>query len=81
MCLAVVGTGLLLWAKEPVAAPYVPNAKNFDRWVKFIRPNSRELSFEQIGWRNQFWPAVQQARELGRPVLLWTMNGHPLGCT
>lgn len=47
----------------------------------FIRPSADELSFEDIGWRNAFWPAVQEARALGRPILLWTMNGHPLGCT
>ncbi len=52
-----------------------------DHWAEFIRPSADELSYESIGWRNQFWPAVQLAQELGRPVLLWTMNGHPLGCT
>ena len=50
-------------------------------WADFIRPNAEELRYESIGWRNQFWPAVQLAQELGRPILLWTMNGHPLGCT
>ena len=50
-------------------------------WGDFIRPSAEELTFESIGWRNQFWPAVQIAQELERPILLWTMNGHPLGCT
>lgn len=58
-----------------------PDAKNLTEWAQFIRPNDEELSFERIGWRNSFWPAVEEARELGRPLLLWTMNGHPLGCT
>jgi hypothetical protein len=52
-----------------------------DQWAEFIRPSADELSYESIGWRNEFWPAVQLAQELGRPILLWTMNGHPLGCT
>lgn len=60
---------------------YTPNPKNFQDWVKFISPNKQESSFERIGWRNEFWPAVQEAKRLGRPILLWTMNGHPLGCT
>jgi hypothetical protein len=60
---------------------HVPDESNYTDWLAFIRPSSEELSFEQIGWRNQFWPAVQEARKLGRPILLWTMNGHPLGCT
>lgn len=55
--------------------------KNLTAWADFIRPNDDELSYESIGWRNTFWPAVEEARRLGRPILLWTMNGHPLGCT
>lgn len=55
--------------------------ENFAAWGAFIRPSANERKFEEIGWRNQFWPAVEEARKLGRPLLLWTMNGHPLGCT
>ena len=69
----------------PAAVPQapvsqVPSAKNLDEWLAFIRPSEKELSYEQIGWRNEFWPAVEEARRLGRPILLWTMDGHPLGC-
>lgn len=59
----------------------VPSEDNAHAWAAFIRPNEDELGYEAIGWRNSFWPAVEEARELGRPILLWTMNGHPLGCT
>ncbi len=59
----------------------VPDATNYRRWIEFITPSEEERSFERIGWRHQFWPAVEEARRLGRPILLWTMNGHPLGCT
>jgi hypothetical protein len=44
-------------------------------------PDATELAYLDVGWRNAFWPAVQEARALGRPILFWTMNGHPLGCT
>ncbi|MEM8713275.1 MAG: hypothetical protein AAGG01_20205 [Planctomycetota bacterium] len=64
------------------AAPSAPlSLETLDAWADFIRPNADELSYEAIGWRNAFWPAVEEARRLGRPILLWTMNGHPLGCT
>ncbi len=66
-------------------ATLLPPAKGVDawadQWAEFIRPSAEELTYESIGWRNEFWPAVQLAQELGRPILLWTMNGHPLGCT
>lgn len=58
-----------------------PNAENYRRWLTFIQPNAKEQAYKEIDWRNQFWPAVQEARALGRPILFWTMNGHPLGCT
>lgn len=58
-----------------------PNAKNFEYWLKFIQPDAKEQAYKEIDWRNSFWPAVQEAKQLGRPILLWTMNGHPLGCT
>lgn len=72
--------------KVAAPAPAVPASlelgpDNADAWAAFIRPDEDERRFEQVGWRNAFWPAVQEARALGRPLLLWTMNGHPLGCT
>lgn len=75
---------LLLLSLTAVAqseTSYVPSRENFVDWLKFIRPSEQELAFERVGWRSKFWPAVQEARRLGRPILLWTMNGHPLGCT
>ncbi len=69
--------GLLLAAPPSLA----PDAGNFREWHEFIRPSAQETAYTQVGWRNKFWPAVQEARRLGRPILFWTMNGHPLGCT
>lgn len=58
-----------------------PTAENYRTWLKFIQPDAQEQAYKEIDWRNHFWTAVQEARQLGRPILLWTMNGHPLGCT
>ena len=64
-----------------VEGPWEPTATNYKNLLTAIRPSEKENSWKSIGWRNQFWPAVQEAKALGRPILLWTMNGHPLGCT
>lgn len=58
-----------------------PNAQNFQQWLTFIQPDAKEQAYKEISWRNKLAPAIDEARELGRPILLWTMNGHPLGCT
>lgn len=63
------------------APPPPPTAKDYLQWMAAIEPNATELAYQQVEWRTAFWPAVQEARELGRPILFWTMNGHPLGCT
>lgn len=77
-------TGLVLASWSPAVAqdaPRLESDRDLERWLEFIRPSKAELAWERIGWRSRFWPAVEEARELGRPILLWTMNGHPLGCT
>ena len=77
--LAILALAASVVAQPPAAE--TPGPDNLDAWLAFIRPTAAERRYEEIGWRNSFWPAVQQAKELGRPILLWTMNGHPLGCT
>jgi len=62
------------------AAPEL-NDQTFAHWRDFIRPSAEEQGFLVIPWRESFATAVNQAREADRPVLLWAMNGHPLGCT
>lgn len=73
----------MLAAILALAIPQVvePNAANYEQWLKFIQPDAKEQAYKEIPWRNHFWTAVQEAKDLGRPILLWTMNGHPLGCT
>ncbi|MBK6942873.1 MAG: hypothetical protein IPH13_22095 [Planctomycetes bacterium] len=46
-----------------------------------IVPQDQDQDFLAIPWRAALWPALEEARGLDRPVLLWAMNGHPLGCT
>lgn len=74
---------ILTCLADPAAgqATRTVDQSNFKKWLEFIQPAKSELQYEKIGWRGAFWPAVQEAKKLGRPILLWTMNGHPLGCT
>lgn len=57
------------------------NEKNFTAWKKHILPAERDLKWQQIPWLNAFKDAVVAADSAGKPLLLWMMNGHPLGCT
>lgn len=55
--------------------------ESLETWANEIKPTTEELSFLKINWRPTLWQAVDEARQVGKPILLWAMNGHPLGCT
>lgn len=57
------------------------NKDNFSAWINHISPTHSELKFLEIPWLSTFEQGILTGDKQGKPVLLWTMNGHPLGCT
>jgi hypothetical protein len=55
--------------------------QNYADWCKHILPDTGELAWQQIPWVTTFKDGIVAADVAGKPLLLWTMNGHPLGCT
>ncbi len=55
--------------------------ETFERWRDYVLPAPDELLWLEIPWRPTFWRGVRAAHEQRKPILLWAMNGHPLGCT
>jgi hypothetical protein len=53
----------------------------FDRVRDFTLPTEKELGWRDIPWRNDLGRAVAEASQKEMPVLIWAMNGDPLGCT
>lgn len=58
-----------------------PDAENYEAWRTHVLPAESELVWLTIPWQSSFGDGIRRAREEARPVLLWVMNGHPLGCT
>ena len=46
-----------------------------------LKPAPAEQKWEQIPWMTRLWEARQRAAAEGKPILLWEMDGHPLGST
>jgi len=67
-------------AAVPDDAP-APDEKSYKHWIETILPSAEESRWKRLGWRSELWAAAQEAKTLDRPILLWAMNGHPLGCT
>src|SRR5262245_13697799 len=65
----------------PTKARVELNDRNFAEWRKPLLPATGELAWQQIPWATKFKDGIAAADAAGKPLLLWTMNGHPLGCT
>lgn len=62
-----------------LVAASVAQAQSVGERVAELRPQ-RE-AWQQIGWRTDLDFARREAARLQRPLYVWAMNGHPLGCT
>ena len=65
----------------PAKAKVELNDQNYAEWRKHILPDTGELAWQQIPWATTFKDGIVAADTARKPLLLWTMNGHPLGCT
>jgi hypothetical protein len=59
----------------------VLEGSSWDSWKTKIETDEAETNFLKIPWRIRFLTAMQEAQRLEKPVMLFVMNGHPLGCT
>jgi hypothetical protein len=73
--LAVVGVSALAGAAEPITP------QSFQELRAVIRPHEGEGKWARIPWLASLWEARQRAAAAGKPILLWEMDGNPLGCT
>jgi hypothetical protein len=62
------------------AEPPIP-PERFAKLFQVIQPRAEEQRWTQIPWQTNLWEARRQAAAAGKPILLWEMDGHPLGCT
>ncbi|MFO0851893.1 MAG: hypothetical protein U0871_25505 [Gemmataceae bacterium] len=67
-------------AVGPAAPPPAPSDAEFAALLKTIRPAAGEDVFATIPWQTSLWAAREKAAKEGKPILLWEMDGHPLGC-
>ena len=72
----LLATGLV------VALPLAGTAQGLDAKMKAVLPTAAEDRWSGFGWHTNIAVARReaQAQKQGKPVLLWVMNGNPLGC-
>ena len=57
------------------------DAADFDAWRAQLAPREDETRWQEIPWRDTLVAGLAAASAEQKPLLLWLMNGHPLGCT
>ena len=66
--------------QEPLSTAAEPvTAAEYGQLRAALTPPAQD--WQRIPWRLDLLAARREALALGRPLFLWSMNGHPLGCT
>ena len=72
----------LTWASVTVTRAAEPIApENFATLHALMKPAEAEWKWMAIPWQTSLWEARRKAADEGKPLLLWEMDGNPLGCT
>ena len=61
-------------------APVGLAAEDAARVQSLVPPAAGEDPFAAIPWQVNLWDTRVLAAATGKPILLWEMDGHPLGC-
>jgi hypothetical protein len=79
--LNVLAWGIAFMAVAPANAAEPIPAEKVEKLQALIKPGNGEDRWAAIPWQTSLWEARKLAAEQGKPILLWEMDGHPLGCT
>jgi hypothetical protein len=67
-------------AADQNAAPNRLTEAEFHRLQKLLRPDDEQL-WRSIPWKISVLDAQRVAAKENKPIFIWAMDGHPLGCT
>jgi hypothetical protein len=73
-CLAILLASLTSSSTEPIAT------EQFGKLHALIKPGPNDEKWNEIPWLSDLWEARKKAAADGKPILLWEMDGNPLGC-
>ena len=82
LVMLVMLTAVLSTSDErPSVEPPAITEESFSPWMAHIRARPSELAWLEIPWIDRLADGIREAGRQEKPLLLWAMNGHPLGCT
>ena len=69
----------ILFAASAVNAVELTESR-YDELLESLRPKPTEL-WRTIPWKISLVEAQNAATKANKPIFIWAMDGHPLGCT
>lgn len=80
VALPAFAAGYRFWPRSPLAIAPQLTDEEFEAVRAAVKPAPGEDLFAEIPWETSLWEARRKAAKDGKPILLWEMDGHPLGC-
>ena len=74
-----LASAILTLSIAPVLSKPELTTDTFASWHASLQPS--EEAWTTIPWQVSLAPAQKLALKEGRPLFVWAMDGHPLGCT
>src|SRR5258706_15254954 len=62
---------------DPVSIPW----ERFEKIHAAVAPSGERERWAEIPWQTDLAAARRQAAREKKAILMWVMDGHPLGCT
>lgn len=79
LALAAWAWAFCILARSPVVAADL-SEEQFKHWHASLRPKPNAL-WRSVPWKTNVLDGQRQAAEDDKPIFIWAMDGHPLGCT
>ena len=76
LTLALLATAILPPSQETERL----TLQNLDATLEHILPADSEVRWKNVDWQVSLADGIVEAQKEEKPILLWAMNGHPLGC-
>ncbi len=74
---------IILWGMVPllfVQSALALTKEEFQKLHRELQPNPK-ATWRTIPWKTSVLDAQAAANREGKPIFIWAMDGHPLGCT
>ena len=68
-----------LGAQVKLQSPLLDDAR-FAKLQALLTP-AEDVTWRRIPWRIELLSAQREAAQQNKPLFVWAMDGHPLGCT